>query len=357
MDEEDDEDEGSETELGSLEDCVANDLEAAQKVCKLFPHIKYCREQLYVFNRETGMYDTSDSTLTALLISLADRLHKIKFVKGLPVRSERSYGNTCDQMSKLTKIIKSISRDDNWLNAMTPTSLGKLLFKNGYYDMAAGRFYDEFDPTIMFMGKIHDDFEDFTEEDLEYQSDIEERCFAQLLGGAENAHYVLTTFSRALAGDQQKRVIIGLGDTDTGKSMFTLILKSSLGDYCGEFNAGNLAYRSTSQDEAQQLRWAYLLRGCRLIISNEVKMNDGAELDSNMVKKLSNGGNESLVGRVHHGLETAFEPHFLMAIFGNAFPQIKPYDDAVSNRLKVVEFKTQYVENPTRPFQLKKMKI
>ena len=52
----------------------------------------------------------------------------------------------------------------------------------------------------------------------------------------------------------------------------------------GSFNAKNLAYKNTSQDETQIMRWALLLRHKRVIFSNEVKST--VELNGNMIEKI-----------------------------------------------------------------------
>ena len=56
------------------------------------------------------------------------------------------------------------------------SSLGKILFLNGYYDFKAQKFYSKeefgFNPEILFMGRIHHDFEEF---DSEYIQDIKQR--------------------------------------------------------------------------------------------------------------------------------------------------------------------------------------
>ena len=124
----------------------------------------------------------------------------------------------------------------------------------------------------------------------------------------------------------------------------------------GIFNAENLAYRPSSADEAAQLRWALLLRFKRIIISNEVKTSDGEKdiaLNGNMLKKLSSGG-DGVVGRSHCKEETEFIPHFLVLCLANDMLKIKPYDDAVNNRAKIMKFDKTFVDKPSNEFELQK---
>ena len=78
-----------------------------------------------------------------------------------------------------------------------------------------------------------------------------------------------------------KKFIFGLGSANNGKSTIVKACTSAFGDYIGSFNAENLCFKTTSSDEAAQMRWALLLRYKRLIFSNEIKMN--SEINGNMV--------------------------------------------------------------------------
>ena len=72
-----------------------------------------------------------------------------------------------------------------------------------------------------------------------------------------------------------------------------------------------------------------------------------------MLKKISSGG-DTLIGRTHGGTETEFTTHFLPVCFANDIPRIKPLDDAVNERLRIISFEKQFVEEPENEFELKK---
>ena len=71
-----------------------------------------------------------------------------------------------------------------------------------------------------------------------------------------------------------------------------------------------------------------------------------------MIKKLASRGGDTLVGRVHGGLETEYIPQFLPIILANALPKIKPYDNAVNNRFRVGTFEKTFAENPKNEYEL-----
>jgi phage/plasmid-associated DNA primase len=161
--------------------------------------------------------------------------------------------------------------------------------------------------------------------------------------------YMALNLARGLAGDKMKRIIFGLGGTNCGKSVLTTACRLSCGEYVGSFNAENLAYRQSSNDEAAIMRWAMLARFKRLLFSNELK--NTTDLNGNMIKKISSGG-DSIVARCHGGNETEFILHFLAIIMANDIPKIKPYDDAVNDRCKIFGYNKQFVEEPNNEFEL-----
>lgn len=333
---------------------VWNDAEATEIIIKKFPHWVFCRGELYVYDKTTGLWDTSETAHYRVIMSLCDDLFVLSEDKdGFIKKTKNSYGNSEVLMRKLPKLIKTKCENNNWIEIQQYSSLGKILFTNGYYDFKLGKFYDIDEdgfnfPHILFMGKINRPFIAFSDEDMQYMDSIKKRFFHDPLG-QEMGDYLALNIARALAGDKMKRVCFGLGETQCGKSVLTTAIKLSCGDYVGSFNAENLAYRNSSSDEAANMRWAMLLRFKRLIFSNEIK--NTTCLNGNDIKKISSGG-DSIVGRAHGGNEMDFILHFLAFCMANDLPKIKPYDSAVANRIKVFSYKKQFVENPCNEFEL-----
>lgn len=333
---------------------VWNDKEAAELVYNVYPHWVFCKGELYVYDKTTGLWDTSNTAHFRVIQSLEDKLYVLTETKdGDIVRTKYSYGNCENLMRKIPILIRTLCENNNWIDILQYSSLGKILFTNGYYDFKAGTFYpikdDGFDsPDILFMGRINRTFEPFDEDDCNYIQSIKKRFFHDPLG-KEMGNYMALNLARGLAGDKMKRILFGLGGTNCGKSVLTSACKLSCGDYVGSFNAENLAYRQSSSDEASIMRWAMLLRFKRLIFSNE--MRNTTDLNGNMIKKISSGG-DTIVGRVHSGNETEFILHFLGICMANDLPKIKPIDDAVYERVKVFSYKREFVENPSNEFEL-----
>jgi len=326
---------------------VSSDLDAAKKIFSLYPHWKYCHNVLYVFNDETGMWESELTSYRSVITRFEPHL-RLPSEDG---KKSKSYGSCLRLMDTVPQLIRTLCVDNNWLTRVRSSSLGKVLFTNGYYDFHKKEFYNSFDPNIVFMGRIHHAFEKFDEDDLTYMDSIIDRLFTQTLG-QEVGDYLLLNIGMALSGDaiKMKRCLFGLGCSNAGKGVLTNAILKSFGDYAGSFNAESMAYRKTMNDEAQIMRAFMLLAFKRIIISNELKST--VELNGNMIKKIASGGDE-LVGRLHCGNETAFQTHFIPLILANDLPKIKPYDDAVDNRVRFISFEKTFVDNPTNVFELK----
>jgi len=330
---------------------VQNDKEAAVKVFQLYPHWVCCLGELYVFDDETGLWSNEEFTHFKVIGNFEEHLHIIRESKdGKMIKSPKGYGNTTTLMRQLIPQLKALNINNEWLKNKQNSSLGMLLFNNGYLNFRTMEFHSQFNPDIVFVYKIHHNYEKFYDEDMEYMKSIEERFFTIPLGASVADHLILN-LSRALAGDVMKRILFGLGGTNCGKSVLTRALASALGEYCGSFNAECLAYNKSSADEAAQMRWVYLLRYKRIIFSNEMKST--IELNGNMIKKISSGG-DSLIARDHCKAETEFVPQFLTMCMSNDLNKITPYDDAVAKRVRVIPFTRQFVDEPSNEFELKK---
>ena len=336
-------------------DGVWNDNDAAEVVYKEYPHWVYCRGELFVYDKTTGKWSSDEIIHWSVIMSLTDKLFVLNEDKdGNITRSKLSYGNTENLIKKLPKLIKTMCRDDNWYDNNQLSSLGKILFPNGYYDFKTGLFHEKDkdgfnNPEIMFLDRIYNDFEPFTDEDMVYMETIKKRFFHDPLG--ENmGNYMILNLARALAGDLVKRICFGLGPTNCGKSVLVKAVTLSCGGYAGTFNAENLAYRQSSADEAALMRWVLGLCSKRFIFSNEIKST--TDLNGNLMKKISSGG-DSIIGRMMCMNETEVVPQFMAFVMANDLPKIKPYDDAVNGRCKVFSYQKQFVADPTNEFELK----
>jgi hypothetical protein len=335
------------------------ELLAAQKMLELYPHFKFCNGNLYMFDIETGMYTTDKDGSMAKIIGLhSDFLHgNSQGKQATTLYNARhlhdAYGNSDTKITKLLHLICSLCVDNEWESRTSESSLGYLLFRNGILDGTRRCFYDKqthgFNPDIVFHGRINRDYtEHASQEDKEYMASIFKRVFVDPLD-EEAGEHLLYLASRALFGDYMKAIVIGIGQSDCGKSSLASCFKFALGEgscsYYGTFSANYWAAKSGDTDHAAQNRWLLLLRYKRLLFSNEISAVK--KLDANMMK--SQTGGDVMVGRVHGGLEIPFKPHSLPFAFMNdtEFPD----DPALRTRLQIFNYEKQFSLEPTE-FQL-----
>ena len=244
--------------------------------------------------------------------------------------------------------IKTLCINNNWLTDTNSSSLNKVLFINGYYDMTTGIFNNSFDSNIVFFYRVQRHYNN--DVDNEYINDVRQRIFYNQLG-SDVGDYLILNLARSLAGNKMKKIFFGLGETNAGKSTYVNATLNTFGDYIGTFNGENLCIKNSTADEAQLMRWAYLLKYKRIIFSNEMK--NESILSGNMMKKVSSGG-DTLVGRIHGGEEKPFIPHFNVYCNANDLLEIKPFDSAINDRLNIISYKKKYVDNPSNEFELQK---
>lgn len=330
------------------DDGVFNDLEAAQKVYSLYSHWKFCDNKLFVYDDKTGMWTESEVVMFNIISRFNDSLYLLTINNNEIKKSSKGYGNSTTLQRQLLPQLKTLCIDNSWLVNTNLSSMNKLLFLNGFYDMSTGIFNEIFDPNIVFFYRIERKYENNI--NIDYLKSVKQRFFYNQLG-EDVGNYLLLNIARALAGNRMKKLFFGLGETDAGKSTYVNATINTFGDYIGTFNGENLCIKNTTSDEAQLMRWAYLLRYKRIIFSNEMK--NESVLSGNMMKKISSGG-DTLVGRTHGGEEKPFIPHFNVFCNANDLLEIKPFDSAINTRLNIISYKKKYVDEPSNEFELKK---
>jgi hypothetical protein len=346
-----------------------DDFGASEIILKAYPHWKCCNDVLYVFDDETGMWSDKVDIHNRVISRYSEYLDIIKMNnEGELKRTGRNYARNNQKRKDIFPFIRENCVDNDWIVRTETSSLGKILFLNGHYDFKRGTFItgrqisgtdnetkntvfeNGFNPEIVFFYRVDHEFTHFTDDDMEYMETIRERLFTLPLGESVG-DYLIRILARALSGETMKKILFGLGMSNSGKGILTKACQLSMGQYCGVFTGENLAFNNVNNDEAQKLRWAMLLRNKRLIISNELSTRKN--LDGNLIKRLASGG-DTIQGRLHGQVETDFKPQYLAILLANDMPEIKPFDTALQNRVRVYSYTKSFVDEPTNEYELKK---
>ena len=329
---------------------VMSDDDAAETLISLYPSWKFCCGELYVFDDDTGMWETGESAHLKRALVYPNELQVGKFdaKKDAIVATGKNYATFYGLFRQMMPMVKARTRDERWLRDTERSSLGYLLFENGVLNGKTGvfRHKDEgFDRSLVFHKRIARPY--YPSPDRALMDSIQQRLFTDPTSAEEGA-FVVHALAKGLMGDnmQDGYFIIGVGLTRTGKGIVTQALRAACEEYVGTFDVETLKATATGQEPAQVFRPFLLNRYCRIIVSNEIE--EKVKLSSKRLKSLAGRGDE-LQGRGMNQNEQPFTPHFLMLIFCNDLPGFQPLDQAVINRSVVNSYDKTFVEVPSKP--------
>ena len=340
-------------EAGKSPRTVANDWEAGLLMySELSNVLMYSSGTLYFKRAHIWIQNEGEIRSALRVYVMHASLYKINFKKDCVPYSQQ-YKNACCIVQCI--IDQAITHQDNgWATTLYTSSYGYVLHTNGYWDFIGGRFVamdsPEFDDTIRFLEQIPFDYKE--EMGAQNAARVRHTLFYEPFG-PRVAEYFMRQLARGLAGDSMKRFLVGIGPSNTGKSILTGALRNACGPYFGDWTGANLVDRHTSQDGGQQLRWLMLLRTKRIIVSNELKSRQ--TLDANLMKSMSSGGEDGITAREHGGNEQqGVTTRFLPILMAQDLGKLSVIDDALSDRLRAIPYSKVYTDAPSNALELKK---
>lgn len=150
-------------------------------------------------------------------------------------------------------------------------------------------------------------------------------------------YYIQKIVGYCLTGDVNEKSIFFLwGITDSGKTRFAEAIRSLLGsDYVGVLRDDALMQKfRTGGGNTDEIA---SLVGKRLATVSELKRED--RLNAALVKQLTGGGRVSAMRKYERSFE--FDPHVKILIDTNYKPQVLLDDEALWNRIRLIEFKVR----------------
>ena len=153
--------------------------------------------------------------------------------------------------------------------------------------------------------------------------------------------YVLKLFSSFLNGNiKDEKFHIFTGSGANGKSKIIELYQSSFGDYCGQFNVSLLTQKRVKSNETNsELAQS---KGKRFMVLQEPC--EGEEINTGFMKELTGG--DTIVCRGLFKDPISFKPQSHMILTCNHLPNIPSDDDGTWRRLRVVEHKSKFTDNP-----------
>ncbi len=263
------------------------------------------------------------------------------YLKRCPAITKR-YAGMAGHQSNLLKLLpyaESIDSDDEFLIKAQDSTYQKLPFKNGVWCFKSKMLLPHSPDTIFFKKLPYDYTGD---PDPAIQRDILEKVIYGVFGEAKGNYY-LSLVARAVAGEiGDKRFVVVVGHGNSGKGVNTDLLRLTFGSFIGSYNSGAISSRGKNAVlDAKAFSWLVPIKDTRIAFSNEVSME--TSLDGNLLKMVSSGG-DPLTARQNHQDEQTFVAQTTIFSFLNDIPVITPKDDAVKNRLTIIETEYSYLD-------------
>lgn len=260
-----------------------------------------------------------------------------------------------DKNEKISKIISSLYRSS------TIDSITKLLV-NQYYDKDFNKKIDElnthllgfnngvFDLNLMeFREGRPDDYISFTTniDYIPYVSSCKEikeinNFFSTVLVNKNVREYFLTILSTCLHGEnKEQKMWICTGSGSNGKSVTFDLIKKSLGTYYITPRVELFTRKSVGAGQANESICD--LKAKRMAVLQEP--DDGEKIHSGTLKPLVAGNDEITSRRLFQG-NISFTPKCKFFMTANDKPEITDTSDGTWRRLRVVDFKSKFVNKP-----------
>ncbi len=122
------------------------------------------------------MWTKSEVIMYNIISRFDQHLYLLTFDKNNQIKkTTKGYGNSTTLQRQLLPQLKTLCIDNSWLMNTDLTSMNKLLFLDGYYDMATDIFNKKLNPDIVFFYRIERNYE--SNIDNNYLESVKQRFF------------------------------------------------------------------------------------------------------------------------------------------------------------------------------------
>ena len=330
------------------EKIIIDDVYATRKFISLMKdNISRDNGEVYYFNDDNGMWEKGATSFKTTIIKVKDEMILTDYSELKP--KIINYGGKLKYIKVIEELVLSQLSEDNFISKNIETSIGKLLFADGYYDFYENKFIEEFNNKIVFTKRINRLFPRERKEEL--IKEVNRILFIDAFDfedGIESGEYLKKVLCIGLIGDYyRKKFYFCNGQTNCGKGLMTKAFRNAFEGYIDEYDANNLLYNSNSQDEAKKLAWSIDLVGIRIAISNECRMDKKHPIDGNIIKPFSSGS-DTIKHRGNHVNQKSFINRSTMFFMSNDIPTITPIDSGIIERAKFIRYNLSFVNNPTK---------
>ena len=206
------------------------------------------------------------------------------------------FGNQYNHVNSIVSSFLNLtptSDVDDFAKQVVMGSVGKLAFKNGYWQFTAGAqgdsgVYGRFvrDGYFDTFYKIPYDFPERIQSDID---EVMERLVNPIFDNSESntMEFFLAGLARAVAGHgDDKATYLIMGPRNSGKSLLFQLLDSTLGSYSANLPSSVLGGKTKTNDGYLDNSWMVSAEIARVLKSSELSGTSGNVFDGNRIKNM-----------------------------------------------------------------------
>lgn len=213
-------------------------------------------------------------------------------------------------------------------------------FKNGVYDFKQNMFResDQYDYLTFTTGY---DYIEYDEKDENIKEIYD--FLAKIITNKDVREYLLKVLGKSLVGIPEEKFYIWTGLSGAnGKSTLVNLLEQTLGDYITSVDVSLLTNRRSGSSNASPD--IVRLRGKRMFTFQEPEHDD--KLRTGILKQFTGG--DTIIARELFKAPITFKLQGTMIMCCNDLPQVTSIDGGTWRRIRVIEFKSRFCDNPVK---------
>ena len=221
-------------------------------------------------------------------------------------------------------------------------------FENGVYDLSQQKFRDGLPDDYISLSTKNDYIKYLPSRP--YIGKITDFLY-QILPNDDVRNYFICILSTCLCGStKEEKFYVLTGCGSNGKSLINELMKFALGDYYMSCPIAMITSKRGKSNEAapEKIR----MKGKRCGVFQET--DDGDKINVGVMKEFT-GGDTILIRDLFKGAGEMieFKPQMKYFLTCNQLPIIPSNDDGTWRRLRVIEFGSKFVDEPTKPNEFK----
>jgi P4 family phage/plasmid primase-like protien len=245
-------------------------------------------------------------------------------------------------ISQLIYLFKTYDNDFYTNLDSTPCLVG---FKNGIYDFDKGQFRDGNQNDYITFSTGYDFIE--YNKNCSHTQDIY-KFLGQIIPDQRVLEYTLKVLGKSLIGVPDERFYIWTGLSGAnGKSTLVNFLEHTLGDYITSVDVSLLTNKRGSSSNASPD--VVRLRGKRIFTFQEPEHDD--KLRTGILKQYTGG--DTIIARELFKAPVSFKLQGTMIMCCNDLPSVSSIDGGTWRRIRVIEFKSRFCDNPVKSNEFK----